>query len=233
MKISQIVLVPGLLSTGAIYRSQVAALPGSTLIAETRLDDTIETMAERLLDTTPDRFVLCGHSMGGYVALEVMRRAPERVTGLVLVATSARAEAPEQTETRLRLVDLARERGIEAAARLLNAKLFGSVGDREALERLAIDMAVEIGAETFARQQAAIIGRRDQRATLRGIRVPTTVIAGTGDRIITPERSEEMASAIPGALLERLDGVGHMVPAEAPDGVTQALRAASDAARSA
>ena len=75
--------------------------------------------------------------------------------------------------------------------------------------------------------------RRDQRATLRGIRVPTTVIAGTGDRIITPERSEEMASAIPGALLERLEGVGHMVPAEAPDGVTQALRAASDAARSA
>lgn len=226
MKISQIVLVPGLLSTEAIYRPQIAALSGATIVAETRLDDTIEAMAERLLETAPDRFVLCGHSMGGYVALEVIRQAPERVTAMVLVATSARADAPEQSEPRRRLVDLARERGIEAAARLLNAKLFGSVGDRAALERLAVDMAVEIGTETFARQQSAIIGRRDQRATLAGIGVPTTVIAGTGDRIIAPERSGEMAAASPRALLQRLEGVGHMVPAEAPAALTEALRAA-------
>ena len=216
MKTSQMVMVPGLLSTAEVYRSQTRAWGGSVLVAETRLDDTIEGMAWRLLERASDRFLLCGHSMGGYVALEVLRLAPERVAGLALIATSARADAPEQTAVRLRLIDMARRRGIEEAAKLLEPKLFGPRGGGEALRRLNLEMAREIGTDVFARQQEAIIARRDQQEVLAGIDVPTVVVAGTADAIIPPQRSQEMAAAIPGADLVMLNEIGHMVPLEAP-----------------
>ncbi|MCE7028028.1 alpha/beta fold hydrolase [Jiella avicenniae] len=216
MNFSQIVMVPGLLSTGEVYRPTIDALGSDVFVAETRLDDTIEAMARRLLDEASGRFLLCGHSMGGYVALEVLRLATERVAGLALIATSARADMPEQTSVRRRLVAMAQERGIEAAAQMLEGKLFGPRTGSEALRRLNLAMAREIGAGVFARQQAAIIGRRDQRAMLETLAVPTVVLAGTADAIIPPQRSQEMAAAIPGAELVTLEGIGHMVPLEAP-----------------
>lgn len=217
MKISQMVMVPGLLSTADVYRPLIDALGEDVFVAETRLDDTIEAMARRLLDEASDRILLCGHSMGGYVALEVLRLAPERVAGLALIATSARADAPEQTAVRLRLIDMARRRGIEEAAQLLEPKLFGPRGGGgETLRRLNLEMAREIGTDVFARQQEAIIARRDQQEVLAGIAVPTVVVAGTADAIIPPQRSQEMAAAIPGADLVMLNEIGHMVPLEAP-----------------
>lgn len=225
MKNSQMVMVPGLLSTAEVYRAQIKAWGGSVFVAETRLDDTIEAMARRLIDASSERFLLCGHSMGGYVALEVLRLAPERVAGLALLATSAWPDMPEQTVLRSRLVLLAQERGIEAVARLLEPKLFGPDRANEELSRLNVAMSVEIGAEVFARQQAAIIGRRDQRPILSAISVPTVVVTGSRDEIIPPQRSQELAAMIPGAELVTNDAAGHMVPLEAPDQTTAALRA--------
>ncbi len=223
MNFSQIVLVPGLLSTGEVYRPTIQALRWDVLVAETRLDDTIEAMARRLLDEASGRFLLCGHSMGGYVALEVLRLAAARVAGLALIATSARADTPEQTAVRRRLVATARERGIEAAALLLEGKLFGQTTASEALQQVNLDMARDIGVEVFARQQAAIIGRRDQQAVLEQVAVPTVVVAGTADAIIPPQRSQEMAAAIPGAELAMIEDIGHMVPLESPRETAAAL----------
>ncbi|MBP0615200.1 alpha/beta fold hydrolase [Jiella mangrovi] len=225
MENSQIVMVPGLLSTGEVYRPQIDALSDQVLVAETRLDDTIEAMARRILAEAPSRFVLCGHSMGGYVALEVVRLAPERVRGLALIATSAWPDTQEQTAIRHRLVAMARAQGIEAAARLLEPKLFSPPTASPALKRLNLDMSIACGVETFARQQAAIIGRRDQRPELQRIATPTVVVTGSDDEIIPAERSEEMAAAIPGGELVTIEGIGHMVPVEAPDATTAAIAA--------
>ncbi|WP_206453942.1 alpha/beta hydrolase [Aurantimonas marina] len=128
-------------------------------------------MAERLAEATPDRFFLCGLSMGGCVALEVMRIATERVTDLVLMATSAKPDA-EQTARRRRLVKLAHDKGIAAVADILSDRLLGPNGRTDLeLRRRIVMMAEAIGADSFARQQEAIIGRRDQTSLLPHIGV--------------------------------------------------------------
>ncbi|MCP3055537.1 alpha/beta fold hydrolase [Aurantimonas marianensis] len=226
MNLTQIVMIPGLLCTDDLYRDQIASIPSDgVLVADTTSDPTITAMAERLVEVAPDRFFLCGLSMGGYVALEVLRIAPERVTALVLMATSAKADTAEQTAMRRRLVKLAHEKGIAAVAEILSDQLLGPSGrtDRRLRQRIAA-MAEAIGADVFWRQQEAIIGRRDQTSLVPHIRVPTTLLAGTEDQIISPDRSREMAAVMPAGTLDLLDGVGHMVTMEAPDAASAVIR---------
>ena len=223
-----LVLVPGLLCTADLFRSQIGALRDhEVMVADTLSDDSIGGMARRLLAAAPDRFVLCGLSMGGYVALEVARTAPERIDRLVLLATSARPDAPEQTATRRRLMRMAEDEGVARVADLLNDRLFGSraAADRD-LRRRSIAMAEAVGTEAFLRQQEAIIARPDQRTVLPAIQIPTTIVVGTEDRIIDPECSREMSAAMPRETLVRLQGVGHMISMEKPDAATEVLRRA-------
>ncbi|MEC5321666.1 alpha/beta fold hydrolase [Aurantimonas sp. A3-2-R12] len=226
MNLTQIVMIPGLLCTDDLYRDQIASVPScGVLVADTTSDRTIAAMAERLVEVAPDRFLLCGLSMGGYVALEVMWIAPERVTDLVLMATSAKADTAEQTAMRRRLVTLAHDKGIAAVAEILSDRLLGPNGRTDPqLRRRIVAMAEAIGADIFARQQEAIIGRRDQTSLLPCIDVPTTVLAGIHDQIISPDRSREMAAAMPASTLDLLDGVGHMVTMEAPDAASAVIR---------
>ncbi|MEH6721000.1 MAG: alpha/beta fold hydrolase [Aurantimonas endophytica] len=222
---SSVVLIPGLLCTADLYRSQIEALPpGTVTVADTVSDDSIEAMAGRLLADAPERFVLCGLSMGGYVALEVARRAPERVAALALVATSARPDSPEQTAVRRRLVALGYDRGIEAVAEALCPRLLGpeARNDRDLRDRV-VAMAQAVGIETFARQQAVIIGRADQRPTLPQLAMATQVLVGTADEIIPVECSQELAAAIPQAVLTTIPGKGHLLSMEAPDVLTKLL----------
>lgn len=222
---STIVLIPGLLCTADLYRSQIGAFPPKAVtIADTVSDASIDAMAERLLASAPPRFVLCGLSMGGYVALEVARRAPARVSGLVLVATSARPDTPEQTVVRRRLMALGRDKGIEAVAEALCPRLLGPDArhDRNLRDRV-VAMASAVGTEAFARQQAAIIGRSDQRPTLSRLAMPTRILVGTADEIIPVECSDEMAKAIPLARLTTITAKGHLLSMEAPNALTSAL----------
>ncbi|MEX6507815.1 alpha/beta fold hydrolase [Jiella sp. M17.18] len=225
MKTTSIVFVPGLLCSGDLYLPQIAALEIDCRIADTLTDASITQMAERLLATAPAEFILCGLSMGGYVALEVMRQQPHRVRGLALMATSADPDTAEQTERRRRLISLARRDGVGTVARLLAERLFGPSARSDArLQRLAVEMAEAVGPEAFVRQQEAIIARLDQTGLLSSIAVPTEILAGTADEIIAPQRSREMAAAIPGAALTMLEGIGHMVSLEAPEVATGALQ---------
>lgn len=221
-----VVLVPGLLCDERLFAPQLPALAarGPVRVAETRHDDSLAGMAERLLGEAPERFALCGLSMGGYVALEVMRRAPGRVARLALLDTQARADTPEAAQRRRDLMALA-ERGefLGVAPRLL--PLFLHPAKLQELGPLVVAMAQAVGKEAFLRQQRAILARPDSRPGLAAIGCPTLVLCGRQDQLTPPALHEEMAAAIPEATLVVLPGCGHLAPLERPEAVTAQLLA--------
>jgi len=214
-----LLLLPGLLCDARLWRDTLAVL-GETVspqVADLTLDDTIHAMARRALATAPPRFALAGLSMGGYVALEIMRQAPERVTRLALFDTSARADSPEAARRRRALMALSRTgqfRGV--TPRLLPSLLHPEAVDGPlGLEVRA--MADRVGHEAFLRQQMAILHRPDSRPMLPGIAVPVLVAVGEQDILTPPELAEEMAGAIPGAQLARIPRSGHLPTMEQPE----------------
>ncbi len=221
-----LVLVPGLLCDERLFAPQLPALAGRGAVrtAETRLDDSLEAMAERLLADAPERFALAGLSMGGYVCFEVLRRAPERVTRLALLDTQARADTPEAAQRRRDLMALA-ERGefLGVAPRLL--PLFVHPAHLERLGPTVTAMAAAVGKEAFLRQQRAILARPDNRPLLPSIGCPTLVLCGRQDQLTPPTLHEEMAAAIPRATLVVLPRCGHLAPLEQPAAVSAQLLA--------
>lgn len=223
-----LILVPGLNCTAALFGPQIEALSDThrIVVAETTRDDTIAGMAARLLAENDGTFALAGLSMGGYVALEVYAQAPGRVARLALLDTSARADVPEKIADRERLIALAQSGRFDAVHAALWQKLVHP--DRRgdvALEREVRAMAEAIGAETFVRQQRAIIGRRDSRELLPGIEIPTLVLVGDTDLLTPPELAQEMADAIEWASLAIVPDCGHLSTLERPEAVNRALRA--------
>ncbi len=175
------VLVPGLNCSARLYAEQIPALWrfGPVLIADHTRDDSIAAIARRILAAAPPRFALAGLSMGGYIALEIMRQAPERVARLALLDTGARPELPEQTARRRPLMELARS-GRFAQIPDLQFPVFvhkNRHGD-VALRQLVRTMAEETGPDAFLRQQEAIIARADSRPGLGAIACPTLVLVG-------------------------------------------------------
>lgn len=221
-----LILVPGLLCDERLFAPQLPALASRTTVrlAETKLDDSLGGMAERLLADAPERFALCGLSMGGYVCFEVLRRAPTRVTRLALLDTQARADTPEATQRRKDLMALA-ERGefTGVAPRLL--PLFLHPDHLERLGPTVTSMAAAVGKDAFLRQQRAIMARPDSRPLLSSIGCPTLVLCGRQDQLTPPALHEEMAAAIPDATLVVLPRCGHLTPLERPEAVTAQLLA--------
>jgi pimeloyl-ACP methyl ester carboxylesterase len=221
-----VVLVPGLCASPRFYAPQLGELWrfGPVTIAEHRRDDSMSAIARRILAAAPPRFALVGHSMGGYIALEIMRQAPARVARLALLDTAARADTPEQTERRRGLIALAEGGRFGEIADLLFPVLVhpSRRNDRELLER-SREMAEDTGAEAFVRQQKAIISRPDSRPSLGAIRCPTLVLVGDSDQLTPPERAEEIAAGIQGSRLVIVAECGHMSALEQPAAVTRAL----------
>ncbi len=223
-----LILIPGLNCTAALFGPQIEALSNThrIVVAETTQDDTIAGMAARLLAENDGTFALAGLSMGGYVALEVYAQAPGRVARLALLDTSARADVPEKIADRERLIALAQGGRFDAVHAALWQKLVhpDRHGDA-ALECEVRAMAEAIGAETFVRQQRAIIGRRDSRELLPGIEIPTLVLVGDTDLLTPPDLAHEMADAIEWASLAIVPDCGHLSTIERPEAVNRALRA--------
>lgn len=221
-----IVFIPGLMCTGRIYQHQVETL-GQThpvLLANHWSHDTMAGIAKSTLDFAPKTFALAGTSMGGYVALEIMRQAPERVTKLLLMSTSAKPDTPERSADRRKQVEGARKYGVRAGTRALYPKLVHPARHEDApLLTTFFEMAEELGVDAFAKQIEAIIGRADSRPTLGDVRIPTLVIAGRDDALITPDNSEELASGIPGARLALVEHCGHMGMIERPETYTKLI----------
>jgi pimeloyl-ACP methyl ester carboxylesterase len=221
-----IVLVPGLLATARLYARQIPALwrLGPVTVADHSRDDSMIAIARRILADAPPRFALAGLSMGGYVAFEIVRQAPERVARLALLDTSARPDAPETSERRRRQIALAQQGGLRHVADMQFPLLVHHARlDDEELQALVRLMADEIGAAAFVRQQTAIIGRADSRPDLATIACPTLVVVGDGDELIAPENSIEIADGIPGARLVTVAECGHLSTLERPEEVTEAL----------
>ena len=216
----------GLLCDARLWRDCVP--PGAEPhVADLTRDDTVAAMAARALALVADapRFAVAGLSMGGYVALEVMRQAEPRVSHLALLDTSARADIEAQTRRRQDLMALAqtgRFRGV--TPRLLPQLLHPSrLGTPLADEVTA--MAERVGQDGFLHQQRAIMTRPDSRPALPGIAVPTLVGVGEADVLTPPDLAEEMAATIPGATLMRFAGCGHLPTMEDPPAVREALAA--------
>src|SRR5262249_51980632 len=149
----------------------------------------------RILADAPPQFALVGLSMGGYISLEIMRQAAARVTRLGLLDTSARPDAPDQSEGRRALMGLARSGRFGEIADMLYPRLVDKSRLNDSVLRQVVRvMAQEVGSDGFVRQQTAIIGRPDSRPGLNAIRCPTLVLVGDGDALTPFELASEMAA---------------------------------------
>jgi pimeloyl-ACP methyl ester carboxylesterase len=226
MTAEPLVLLPGLLCDRLLFAPQLPALASlrEVLIPDLTQDDSIEGMARRVLDTAPDRFALAGLSMGGYVALEIMRLAPGRVSRLALLDTRARSDTPEETARRRGLLELSAKgefRGV--TPRLLPLLIHPDRQADDALTGVVMAMAEAVGREGFFRQQQALIAREDRREMLGTIAVPTLVLCGREDALTPLAMHLELAAAIREATLVVIPNCGHLAPLERPQAVTRQL----------
>lgn len=223
-----LILVPGLLCDALLWQAQVEALGGRTecWVADHTRSETMAGVAADVLREAPfETFALAGLSMGGYVALEIVRQAPTRVSHLAVLDTSARADTPEQLARREGLISLAnRGRFMGVTQALLPLLLHRSrLGDVELVSTVK-QMAANIGKDAFIRQERAIMSRVDSVPLLPAIGCPALVLCGRQDALTPLERHEEMARAIPGASLHVVDDCGHLSTLERPAEVSEALK---------
>jgi pimeloyl-ACP methyl ester carboxylesterase len=221
-----LLFLPGLLEDADAFKPLIEGLGPrvTSSIADLTRSDTIAGLArDALSQAPPGRFALAGHSMGGYVALEVMRQAPGRVERLALLNTHARPDSPEATENRRRLLALAERDFPAVIAALLPKLMTPSHLQDPTLVGIVDSMALAVGKEAFRRQQEAIIHRIDSRPHLKAIACPTAVIAARNDQLMPVELLKELADGIPAARLTVIEDSGHMAPIEQPARVLEAI----------
>lgn len=223
----QILLLPGLHSDATLFQGQIPFLAplADIIVGDLSRADSIAGMAADALAEVPSgQVVLIGLSMGGYVALEIMRQAPERVSGLALLDTSARPDTPEAIANREKLIALA-EKDLDAVVDALLPRLSHPDHMNLPMVRGVVQsMAVSLGKDVFIRQQRAIMRRADSRPTLPQIACPTLVLCGRDDLITPLEVHEELVAGIPGALLVVIDECGHLSTLDQPEKVGEALK---------
>ncbi len=216
-------MIPGTLCTERTFAEQAASLrdvtaPSVDLPVE---GPDLKACAAGILGRAPERFALLGFSLGGLVALELMRQAPERVLKLCLLATNPRGSTPQNLET------WARWR-LEVAAGgfpdIIQAHAEGVYSGNPEARTPVMEMACAVGPDTFLKQLDLLESRPDSRPSLADISCPTLLVAGRQDRVTPPELHEEMRSLISGSRLETLPACGHYAALERPRAVTKLLR---------
>lgn len=222
-----LVLVPGLLCDAALWTPQTRWLAdiADIAIGDTLRDDSLAGMAKRILSAVPGRFALAGLSMGGYVCMEIMRQAPDRVMRLALLDTGSRADSPEQTKRRrglLQLAELGKFKGV--TPRLLPLLIHPDRQSDEALTATIMGMSARVGQDGFFRQQRAIMGRPDSRGDFKSYDLPVMVVCGREDALTPLGLHEEMAGLIVGARLCVIEECGHLSTLERPHAVTALMR---------
>ncbi len=222
----ELVLLSGMLGDHTAWAEVAAELDDVAHASFPRIDrsDTIAALAAGVLAEAPERFALAGHSLGGIVALQVVRDAPERVTHLALVNTSGRDASPAQLESWAALTDRTEAGGFAAAADELGRHTLPESRREPDLVARNVAMADTVGASGLLRQLRAQATRPDSRPHLGTVGVPTLVVSGALDHVCPPALQEELAAGIPGARHVVLETAGHMAPLEAPHELAQALR---------
>jgi len=223
---SAVVFASGQLLTAECWSPQVAALSADydLRFSDHTRDETIAGMAVRLLAEAPLRFHLVAHAMGGFTAFEVLRQAPERIIGLVLIATLAPNDGPAQTARRQGYIQLVEAgRFDEVVEERIPILVHPARREDAALLGVVRRMATDTGPETFLRQQRAIMGRPDSRLSLGAIPVPTLLIRGAQDGITTQAHADEIVAGVPDIRLAAIDDCGHLPTLEKPATTTALL----------
>jgi len=221
-----LVLLPGLVNDARLYENQVVELShaADTTVGDVSGADSMPALAAAILAKAPPRFALAGLSMGGYVAFEIMRQAPERVSALALLDTSARPDTEESSANRRRLMELA-EKDYETVIDTLLPKMLHPAHLKDASKAGVFKaMARSVGKDAFLRQQRAIIGRIDSRPHLNKIKCPTLVLCGREDAVTPVEIHQEISAGIAGSALTVVEECGHLSPLDQPRAVASALQ---------
>ena len=221
-----LILIPGSLNDARVWEAQAAGLAADAdiRIADITAQESTGAMAAAVLAGAPQRFALAGFSLGGYVALEVLRQAAPRLTGLALISSSARPEHPDAVPGREKMIALAQRDFPRMLAGMRPFMLAAANAGNADLNARLDEMMRAVGAATFVRQSRAVIGRADSRDLLAGISCPTFIACGREDRVTPPALSEEMAATIPNARLELIENAAHTLPMEAADTLTRHLQ---------
>jgi pimeloyl-ACP methyl ester carboxylesterase len=222
-----LVLLPGLLCDAALWQHQAETLSdiAEVSVADLTKADQAGLPAQQVLASAPEEFALAGLSMGGYIALEIMRQAPDRVIRLALLDTSAHPDTQQMMKFRQELINLARIGQFKGVTRRLLPKLIhpDRLADHALVESIT-NMAERVGRDAFLRQQRLLMNRPDSRHDLALIHCPTVVICGREDGLTPLADSEEMIEKIPRSKLVVIEDCGHLPTMERPRAVSAVLR---------
>ncbi|MCP4394799.1 MAG: alpha/beta hydrolase [Alphaproteobacteria bacterium] len=227
MKKTPLILLPGLLCDKTLWQHQITTLNdmAEIFVADLTRDNSMEDMAKRILDDAPEKFALAGMSMGGYLALEIIRQAPKRVLKLALLNTTAAPDTPEKKAMRIGHIKHAQSDKFCAMTKsFLKSLLHKSRLDDKELCEIITEMTSKMGAEVYINQQEAILGRTDNRPFINIIECPTLIICGKQDEATPLVLHEEMHREIPNSKLVIIDECGHMSPIERPHAVSAAIQ---------
>lgn len=220
-----IVLLPGMMCDARLWSPVLHAFTGRAVFhAPLTEADTVQALAAAVLAAAPARFALAGLSMGGIVAMEVLRQAPLRVERLALLDTNPLSEAEAIRARRGPQVARALAGGLDTVMRdEMKPNYLARSDHKEAILDLCMKMAVSLGPEVFARQSAALATRSDQQDALRRFTGPALVLMGAEDRLCPRDRHDLMHALMPQSRLVIINGAGHLPPLERPAETAAAL----------
>jgi pimeloyl-ACP methyl ester carboxylesterase len=224
--IEPVVLIPGFMADARVFMPQIVAFGPSrpVILVPSGQAETVERAAVEALPHLPSRFALVGHGLGGNVAIEILRKRPEAVSRIALLATDPLPEPPKlAAEQEMLLVAAKTGRLADCMARILPTAALHDAPWRDEIIALVQDMAATLGPAEFQRQLRVLQRRPDQQKTLRKANVPTLILAGEADTIVTRRRAEFLAGMMPQGCVEVIHGAGHLPQLEQPEAVTRAL----------
>lgn len=221
-----LVMIPPVLCDARVFFPQMQALSRdhAVMVTPTSCGERMEEIASTILSWTPSKFSLLGMGFGGMVAMEILRRAPERITRVAFVSTTAQADTPEAAAAREQHIIAARAgRWEDVLNHEINSTWMGPATEKAAIVQQLLEMGREVGPEAYIKQARAMQRRRDQQDVLRKISQPAAVIAGSHDGQFQLKRQQFLSELIPNATLEVIDGAGYMPALESPDAMTDAV----------
>ena len=223
-----LVIIPGLMADARLFLPQMVRLGADRAcqVCIAAKGDTVEQMSEAIMASLPEKFARMGHGQGGDIALDIIRRVPDRETRVLLMATDPLSEPPAQAvERETRMVMARAGRLVEAMAQEIPASAIADSPWREEIIALVKDMALGLGEGVFLRQSRALQRRPDQQKTMRKVRLPALVLAGRQDPLMPLRRQEFTATLMPYGQFRIIEDAGHLAPLEQPEAVSSAVEA--------
>ena len=221
-----VVLLPALLCNAGLFIHQIKALEETCdfFVPENGLDTDVSAAAKRILNSVPDKFILGGISMGGYIAFEILRQAPKRVTGLILMDTNARSDPPAAQKKRMEMIENAKTKGITSVISPALLDIIAPANRNDITRHILSKMALSTGVEKYVNQQTLIMNRPDSTDLLPEISCPVLVMGGALDALSPPAAMDEIASKISSSAHVIIENSAHLPPVENPAAVTSAWR---------